>query len=101
MGGELTELPHEAYTSNAVTCLINTRIYRSSVFSAVYSLNMVESEEFGRIQAFPLAPDKVLLGSAGVVWFKVLIAAFIFEQVVSVTSLLQEYLKQKLSYIYR
>ena len=49
---------------------------------------MVESEEFGRIQEFPLAPDKVLVGSAGVVWYKVLVAAFIFEQVVSVTSLL-------------
>ena len=28
-GGELTELPNKAYTSNAVTCLINTQIYRT------------------------------------------------------------------------
>ena len=65
MGGELTELPHKAYTSNAVNWLINTRIYRRNVFSVVNSLTMVESEEFGRMQKFPSAPYKVLAGSAG------------------------------------
>ena len=53
MGGELTELPHKAYTSDALTCLINTRIHRSGVFSAANSLTMVESEKFGRIYEFP------------------------------------------------
>ena len=52
-GDELTELPHKAYTSNAVTCLINTRIYRSSVFSTVNSPTTVESEKFAKIQEFP------------------------------------------------
>ena len=61
---------HEAYTSNAVTCLTSTQIYRSSVFSAVTSLTIVESEEFRRIQEFPCA--KVLVGSAGAVWYKIL-----------------------------
>ena len=31
---------------------------------------------------------KLLAGSAGVVWYRVLVTAFIFEQVVPVTSLL-------------
>ena len=58
---------------------------------------MVESEEFGRIQEFPLAPCKVLAGLAGAVWYKVLVMAFIFEHVVSVTSLLGHQTKQKVA----
>ena len=97
MGEELTELPHKAYTSNAVACLINTQIYSSSVFSAVNSLTMVESEEFGMIEEFPYALYKVLVGSADVVWYKVLVAAFSFEHVVSLTSLLCYATKQKVA----
>ena len=63
-------------------------IYRSSVFSAANSLTKVESTKFGRIQEFLLMRYKLLAGSAGVVWYKVLITAFIFEHVVPVTSLL-------------
>ena len=40
---------------------------------------------------------KVLAGSAGVVWYKVLVTAFIFEHVVSVTSLLGYQTKQKVA----
>ena len=88
MGGQLTELQHKADASNAVTGLINTRIYRSSVFLAANNLTMVESEKFGRIQEFPYVRYKILAGSAGAVWYKVLVTVFISEHVVSVTSLL-------------
>ena len=39
---------------------------------------MVESEKFGRIQEFLLVLYKLLAGSAGVIWYKVLVKAFIF-----------------------
>ena len=60
IGGQLTELQHKA--DNPVTCLINARIYRSSVFSAANSLTMVESEKFGRIQEFLTGLYKFLAG---------------------------------------
>ena len=53
MGGQLTELQHKADASNAETCLINTWIYRISVFLAPNNATIVESEKFGRIQEFP------------------------------------------------
>ena len=71
IGGQLTELHHKADTSSPVTCLINTRIYRSSIFSAANSLTTRESEKFGRIQEFLLVRYKLLAGTAGVVWYKV------------------------------
>ena len=37
------------------------------------------------------------MGSAGAVWYKVLVAAFIFEHDVSVTSLLGYHTKQKVA----
>ena len=40
---------------------------------------------------------KLLAGSAGVVWYKVLVTAFIFEHVVPVTSLLGYQTKQKVA----
>ena len=52
------------------------------MFLAANSLTMVESEKFGRIQEFLLERYKLLAGSAGVVWYKVLVTAFIFEHVV-------------------
>ena len=58
---------------------------------------MVESEEFGKIQEFLLVRYKLLAGSAGVVWYKVLVTAFIFEHVVPVTSLLGYQTKQKVA----
>ena len=79
-------MQQKADTFNPVTCLINTHIYGSSVFSAANSLIMVESEKFGRIQEFLLVRYKLLAGSAGLAWYKVLVTAFIF--VVPVTSLL-------------
>ena len=88
---------HKADTSSSVTCLINTHIYRSIVFSAANSLTMVESEKFGRIQEFVLVRYKLLVGSTGVVWYKVLVTAFIFEHVVPVTSLLGYQTKQKVA----
>ena len=56
---------------------------------------MVESEKFSRIQAFLLVRYKLLAGSAGVVWYKVLVTAFIFERIVPVMSLLGYQTKQK------
>ena len=47
------------------------------MFLAANSLTMVESEKFGRIQEFLLERYKLLAGSAGVVWYKVLVTAFI------------------------
>ena len=70
------ELQHKADTFNPVTCLINTHIYRSSVFSAANSLTVVESEKFGRMQEFLVVRYKLLAGSAGVVWYKVLLTGF-------------------------
>ena len=58
---------------------------------------MVESEKFGGIQEFLIVRDKLLAGSAGVVWYKVLVTAFIFEYVVAVTSLLGYQTKQKVA----
>ena len=58
---------------------------------------MVESEKFGRIQEFVLVRYKLLVGSTGVVWYKVLVTAFIFEHVVPVTSLLGYQTKQKVA----
>ena len=55
---------------------------------AANSLTVVESEKFGRIQEFIIIRYKLLAGSAGVVWYKVLVTAFIFEHIVPVTSLL-------------
>ena len=40
---------------------------------------------------------KLLAGSAGVVWYEVLVTAFIFEHVVPVTSLLGYQTKQKVA----
>ena len=60
---------------------------------------MVESEKFGRIQDFLLVRYKLLAGSAGVAWYKVLGMAFIFEHVVPVTSLLGYQTKQKVAAI--
>ena len=40
---------------------------------------------------------KLLAGSAGVVWYKVLGTVFIFEHIVSVTSLLDYQTKQKVA----
>ena len=56
---------------------------------------MVESTKFDRIQEFLLVRYKLLAGSAGVVWYKVLVTAFIFQHVVPVTSLLGYQTKQK------
>ena len=72
-------------------------MYRSSVFSAANSLTTVESEKFGRIQGFLIVRYKLLAGSAGVVWYKALVTAFIFERVVPVTSLLGYRTKQKVA----
>ena len=58
---------------------------------------MVESEKSGRIQEFLLVRYKLLAGSAGVVWYKVLVTAFIFEHVVPVTSLLGHQTKEKVA----
>ena len=58
---------------------------------------MVESKKFGRIQEFLLVRYKLSAGSAGVVWYKVLVTAFIFEHVVPVTSLLGYQTKQKVA----
>ena len=58
---------------------------------------MVGSEKFGRIQEFLLVRYKLLAGSAGVVWYKVLVTVFIFEHVVPVTSLLGYQTKQKVA----
>ena len=58
---------------------------------------MVEAEKFGRIQEFLFVRYKLLAGSAGVVWYKVLVTAFIFEHVVPVTSLLGYQTKQKVA----
>ena len=97
IGGQLTELQHKADTFNPVTCLIDTCIYRSSVFLAANSLTMVESEKFRRIQEFLLVRYKLLACSAGVVGYKVLVTAFISEHVVPVTSLLGYQTKQKVA----
>ena len=40
---------------------------------------MVESEKFGRIQEFLVVRYKLLAGSAGVVWYKVLLTVFFFR----------------------
>ena len=40
---------------------------------------------------------KLLVSSAGVVWYKVLVTAFIFEHVVPLTSLLGYQTKQKVA----
>ena len=58
---------------------------------------MAESEKFGRIQEFVLVRYKLLVGSTGVVWYKVLVTAFIFEHVGPVTSLLGYQTKQKVA----
>ena len=58
---------------------------------------MVESEMFGRIQEFLLVRYKLLAGSTGVVWYKVLVTAFIYEHIVPVTSLLGYQTKQKVA----
>ena len=58
---------------------------------------MVESEKFGRIQEFQKGPYKVLAGSAGAVWYKVLVTAFMFEHAVSVTSQLGYQTKQRIA----
>ena len=58
---------------------------------------MVESKKFGRIHEFLLVRYKLLAGSAGVVWYRVLVIAFIFEHVVPVTSLLGYQTKQKVA----
>ena len=58
---------------------------------------MVESEKFGGIQEFLTVRDKLSAGSAGVVWYKVLVTVFIFEYVVAVTSLLGYQTKQKVA----
>ena len=58
---------------------------------------MVESEKLGRIQEFLVVRYKLLASSAGVVWYKVLVTAFIFEHVVLVTSLLGYQTKQKVA----
>ena len=63
MGGKLTKLQYTAYTSNALTYLINTQINTSSVYSAVNSLTLVESKKFGRIQKFLQVWYKVLATS--------------------------------------
>ena len=49
------------------------------MFSAANSLTTVESEKFGRIQGFLIVRYKLLAGSAGVVWYKALVTAFIFR----------------------
>ena len=90
-------MQHKADASNTVTCLINTQIYRSSVFLAANNLTMVESEKFDRIQEFPEVRYKILAGSAGAVWYKDLGTVFIFEHIVSVTSLLGFQTKQKVA----
>ena len=56
---------------------------------------MVESEKFSRIQEYLLVQYKLLAGSAGVVWYKVLVTAFIFERIVPVMSLLGYQTKQE------
>ena len=58
---------------------------------------MVESEKFGRIQEFQLVRYKLLAGSAGMVWYRVLVMAFIFEHIVPVTSLRGYQTKQKVA----
>ena len=58
---------------------------------------MVESEKFDRIQEFPEVRYKILAGSAGAVWYKDLGTVFIFEHIVSVTSLLGFQTKQKVA----
>ena len=64
---------------------------------AANSLTMVESEKFGRIQEFLLVRYKLLAGSACVIWYKVLVTAFIFEHIVPVMSLLGYQTKQKVA----
>ena len=49
---------------------------------------MVESEKFGRIQESVSVRYMLLVGLAGVVRYKVLVTAFIFQHVVPVTPLL-------------
>ena len=58
---------------------------------------MVESEKFGWIQEFLLVLYKLLAGSAGVIWYKVLVKPFIFEHVMPMTSLLGYQTKQKVA----
>ena len=58
---------------------------------------MVEPAKFGWIREFLLVRFKLLVGLAGVVWYKVLVTAFIFEHVVPVTSLLGYQTKQKVA----
>ena len=65
------------------------------MFSAANNLTMVESKSFGRKQEFLIVRYKLLAGSAGVVWYKVLVTAFIFEHVVPVMSLFGYQTKQK------
>ena len=58
---------------------------------------MVEPEKFGRTREFLIVRYQLLAGSAGVVWYKVLVTTFIFEHVVPVTSLLGYQTKQKVA----